>query len=116
MTPNAQKKEIKPGKIFALIIFLLFLTNGLILPVLLIFGLIYLPLWLAKKKSENAHKSITQPVQQSIGSKNTTAFDDCPQSPICFHKDKGEHHLARGKEIDPWDRPDIDISKYQRKR
>ena len=45
--------------------------------------------------------------------KNT--FDDCPK-PFCFHKDKGEHHVRRGKEIDPWDRPDIDISKYQRRR
>ena len=42
-------------------------------------------------------------------------FDDCPK-PICFHKDKGEHHVRRGKEIDPWDRPDIDISKYQRRQ
>jgi len=41
--------------------------------------------------------------------------DDCPKKLFCFHKDKGEHHVARGKEIDPWDRPDIDISKYQRK-
>ena len=41
-------------------------------------------------------------------------FDDCPK-PICFHKDKGEHHVRKGKEIDPWDRPDIDISKYQRR-
>jgi tryptophan-rich sensory protein len=41
-------------------------------------------------------------------------FDDYPK-PVCFHKDKGEHHVRKGKEIDPWDRPDIDISKYQRK-
>ncbi len=53
-----------------------------------------------------------QPTQ--TGREKTQRFDDCPK-PICFHKDKGEHHVARGKEIDPWDRPDIDISKYQRK-
>lgn len=41
-------------------------------------------------------------------------LDDCPK-PLCFHKDKGEHHVRRGKEIDPWDRPDIDIRKYQRR-
>ena len=34
--------------------------------------------------------------------------DNCPK-PICFHKDKGEHNVRKGKEIDPWDRPDIDI-------
>ena len=44
-----------------------------------------------------------------------SSFDDCPKKLFCFHKDKGEHHVARGKEIDPWDRPDIDIRKYQRK-
>ncbi len=38
--------------------------------------------------------------------------DECPKR-FCFHKDRGEHHLKQGKEIDPWDRPDIDISKYQ---
>ena len=43
------------------------------------------------------------------------AFDDCPRPFFCFHKDKGEHHVKRGREIDPWDRPDIDISKYQRR-
>lgn len=39
---------------------------------------------------------------------------DCPR-PLCFHRDRGEHHVRKGKEIDPWDRPDIDISKYQRR-
>ena len=43
------------------------------------------------------------------------AFDSCPKT-FCFHKDKGEHHVRKGREIDPWDRPDIDISKYQRKQ
>lgn len=43
--------------------------------------------------------------------------DNCPNLlQLCFHKDKGEHHVVRGKEVDPWDRPDIDISKYQRKQ
>jgi hypothetical protein len=55
------------------------------------------------------------PVSKSGGTKKQASFDDCPKKLFCFHKDKGEHHLARGKEIDPWDRPDIDISKYQRK-
>lgn len=54
--------------------------------------------------------------QTSFGKAERSNFDDCPQSKFCFHKDKGEHHVVRGREIDPWDRPDIDISKYQRKR
>lgn len=33
-----------------------------------------------------------------------------------LRRDRGEGHVRRGKEIDPWDRPDIDINKYQRKR
>lgn len=47
--------------------------------------------------------------------KREAAFDDCPKT-ICFHKDKGAHHVRSGREIDPWDRPDIDISKYQRRQ
>ena len=43
-------------------------------------------------------------------------YDNCSQSVFCRHTDKSEHHIRRGKEIDPWDRPDIDISKYQRKQ
>ena len=45
-----------------------------------------------------------------------SSFDECPQPLFCRHKDKAVHHVRRGKEIDPWDRPDIDISKYQRNR
>jgi hypothetical protein len=44
------------------------------------------------------------------------SFDECNQPVVCRHTDKSEHHVRRGKEIDPWDRPDIDISKYQRNR
>ena len=45
-----------------------------------------------------------------------SSFDECPQPLFCRHKDKAVHHVRQGKEIDPWDRPDIDISKYQRNR
>lgn len=46
-----------------------------------------------------------------------SSFDDGGKGSelFCFHRDKGEHHLAKGREIDPWDRPDIDVSKYQHK-
>ena len=53
--------------------------------------------------------------QNTPAKRNRDVFDDCPK-PFCFHRDKGEHHLRKGKEIDPWDRPDIDISKYQRRQ
>ena len=56
----------------------------------------------------------TTPQQYYRPAKRPTPVDDCPK-PLCTHKDKGVHHVRRGKEIDPWDRPDIDISKYQRK-
>ena len=49
------------------------------------------------------------------GTSEEPAFDSCPKT-FCFHRDKGEHHVRKGREIDPWDRPDIDISKYQRKQ
>lgn len=56
----------------------------------------------------------TTPQQYYQPTKRTRPVDDCPK-PVCTHNDKGVHHVRRGKEIDPWDRPDIDISKYQRK-
>ena len=59
----------------------------------------------------NSKKDTTSNGKTTYSQKKLT-LDDL----ICFHKDKGEHHVSRGKEMDPWDRPDIDISKYQRKR
>ena len=56
----------------------------------------------------------TAPQQYYQPTKRPTPANDCPK-PICFPDDKAVHHVRRGKEIDPWDRPDIDISKYQRK-
>ena len=65
--------------------------------------------------TQSAQQPDSQRSRQNTA-RNTAAFDDCPSSsPFCFHKDKGEHHLRKGKEVDPWDRPDIDISKYQRR-
>lgn len=70
-------------------------------------------LYFAKKKKGPSPKSAFAK-EKPMESRRQIPMDDCPK-PICFHKDKGEHHVRRGKEIDPWDRPDIDISRYQRK-
>lgn len=95
------------GKLIGLAIVLLFTAPQLILPILVIWGIIT-----AVKKA-----SATQPKDATprFPAAKQESFDDCPQPLFCFHKDKGEHHVRRGKEIDPWDRPDIDISKYQRR-
>lgn len=84
---------------------LLISAPEIFLPLLVLGGIGYLGYRIAVSAGKNT------------ADRNTTAkFDDCPQPLFCFHKDKGEHHVQKGKEIDPWDRPDIDISKYQRNR
>jgi hypothetical protein len=75
-----------------------------LLPLVIIGAVIYS---IVKSAGTTQHKTTTTTRQE--------VFDDCPQSFFCRHKDKGEHHVKQGKEVDPWDRPDIDISKYQRK-
>ena len=103
MEQNDQKKKSpNVGKIIGAIVALSLLSEGTV-GILILVGIVGLVFYLAYKKGKNVGGS---------GQKNE--FDDCPK-PICFHKDKGEHHVRKGREIDPWDRPDIDISKYQRK-
>ena len=104
-TPNREpnKKNAWIGPVI-----LLLMTAPEVMVPLGIFGGI---VWLALKavlKSQRGNPARKQSRQEK--------FDNCPQPLFCFHKDKGEHHVRRGKEIDPWDRPDIDISKYQRNR
>ena len=94
---NTPRKKPEQGKLIGLAIVLLFTAPQFIIPIAIIWGIVTLV-----KKNAN---------QQSF---RQASFDDCPQKIFCFHKDKGEHHVRKGKEIDPWDRPDIDISKYQR--
>ena len=93
----------------SLAVVLLLVAPEIILPIGICAGVGYLFIYLVKiKHAESVNTKTTYTRKQ-------TALDDCPKKLFCFHKDKGEHHVARGKEIDPWDRPDIDISKYQRK-
>ena len=102
------------GKIIAVIIVALSVLPeemiALVIGLAVIGGLGYVGFLIAKK-------ALSAPRQQrnTYSTRNREVFDDCPK-PFCFHRDKGEHHLRKGKEIDPWDRPDIDISKYQRRQ
>lgn len=109
-----------------IVIILLFANPILIIPVA-VFGGIFLLLSQSAKKQQGGSTTRTYTKTSSTGSRTVTrtttryttrqsSFDECPQPFFCRHKDKAVHHVRRGKEIDPWDRPDIDISKYQRNR
>lgn len=101
-------QQKKPNWVGLAVVFLL-LAPEVTIPIGLCAGFGYLIYSIIKNSGvTNAGKKTTYVKKQA-------SFDDCPKKLFCFHKDKGEHHVARGKEIDPWDRPDIDISKYQRK-
>ncbi len=97
------RKETGKSSWMGIVVLLLFTAPELAIP-LVIFGSI---LWVV---IQSVKKS-----QQTSGSRRQETFDDCPRGFFCRHRDKGEHHLKRGREMDPWDRPDIDISKYQRR-
>lgn len=101
---DKNKKEQGNSKWLGIVLFLMFTQPMLFIP-LAVFGLI---IYLTVKAVIKQQGTPVQSRQEK--------FDDCPQPLFCFHKDKGEHHVRRGKEIDPWDRPDIDISKYQRRQ
>lgn len=95
------KKKSTPGSVIGALISLFLLPPAL--SILIAIGyVVYILLQQRKKSPPPARR---QP-----------AFDDCPTGLFCLHRDKGEHHVRRGREIDPWDRPDIDISKYRRNR
>lgn len=114
---NYRNHGKKPGSgvIAAIVIALVVLAPELLAVVAVIavpvaiFGSTFYMAYLAKKKSGSSGAQQPMPKQEQ-----SFPVDECPK-PICFHKDKGEHHVKRGKELDPWDRPDIDISKYQRR-
>ena len=103
-----ERQKPGPGSWIGALIFLLITTGGAILPLLILAGIGYGIYWLIRNSSQ-----FSTGQTKKIRKQNT--FDDCPRPLFCFHKDKGEHHIRKGREIDPWDRPDIDISKYQRK-
>ena len=113
MSGYNKKNNSSLTKWIPIVIFLLFTNPVLILPVAVFGGIFWLAYQVVKKQQGSTTTSSTR-----TSTRYTTrqdSFDECPQSIFCRHKDKAIHHVRRGKEIDPWDRPDIDISKYQRK-
>ncbi len=117
MQKKENKKKLSPMQIISLVIFLLALEApelaATVLSLVLVVGPIGLVIWLIRKNARNGQAG--RDVRNITYARKTETLDDCPKPMLCFHKDKGEHHVQRGKEIDPWDRPDIDIRKYQRK-
>lgn len=106
-------KNKTPGKLIGLAIVLLITAPEVVIPVGIFAGICYLVIR-AMKNGQNPPRTPAQRPAVEIPAR--AEHDRCPRTLFCFHKDKGEHHVVRGREIDPWDRPDIDISKYQRKQ
>lgn len=115
MNDRNRKKKFNPGSIIAILIVLLAAEPeffGAIIGfavIIAIFASPFIIIRLIRKNRGAAGGSKPAPRQRQ------ESFDECPKS-FCFHRDKGEHHVRKGKEIDPWDRPDIDIRKYQRRQ
>ena len=103
-----RERQKKPNWV-GLVVMLLLIAPEVMIPIGVCAGIGYLIFTLVKRQNGRT------PSAQTTYTRKRASFDDCPKKLFCFHKDKGEHHVARGREIDPWDRPDIDISKYQRK-
>ena len=118
MRNRDRNKKVTPGTIIAIVIALALAAPELFAVVLTIaifaaiLGSPFVIYYLVKKKNGSGKQ---RPQKRSVTGQQAFPLDDCPK-PVCFHKDKGEHHVRKGKEIDPWDRPDIDISKYQRRQ
>lgn len=114
MEKRNSKKKSTPGTIIGFTVALAVIAPEIfivLLPLAILVGAIALALYLKKKiPGDGTPRPMSPPPLRE----RPSPPDDCPK-PICFHKDKGEHHVKRGKEIDPWDRPDIDIRKYQRR-
>lgn len=113
------QKRLTKGKLIGLIIVAIIAAPQLLGAVIVI-GLFLSPviiplvIYLRRKKHKAGHqRAITNTTYTAC--EEEKAFDEKLQQLFCRHDDKAYHHVSRGKEIDPWDRPDIDISKYQRK-
>ena len=123
-----REQDKKPNWL-SIVILLLVLAPEITVPLGIIAGTIYILLRALKTYEKNVkllsqtthtHKpkamdDFPKQLPKTTYTRKPEELDDCPKQLFCFHKDKAEHHVSRGKEIDPWDRPDIDIRKYQRK-
>lgn len=103
-----RERQKKPNWL-SLAVVMLLVAPQVTIPIGICAGIGYL---VFKQLKDNA----SRPSAKTTYTRKQASFDDCPKKLFCFHKDKGEHHVARGREIDPWDRPDIDIRKYQRRQ
>ena len=114
MQNNRNRKNNPKSAIISLLVIVLFLLPSQVAAILVLMTVLVAPfaylIWTSSKKKNQPGRT-----NQSRRKNQAQPFDDCPQPLFCFHRDKGEHHVRKGREIDPWDRPDIDISKYQRK-
>lgn len=121
MSSYNKKNNNSPAKWIALAVVLLMTNPAVLFPLAFFGGIAWLIGSNLKKQGTTGttRQTPTRTVPQRSSTRYTTrrdSFDECPQPFFCRHKDKAVHHVRRGKEIDPWDRPDIDISKYQRNR
>ena len=118
MNNRDRKKKSTPGSVISVIIALACLEPELlrfIIPLAIFAGAVWLGIRAMKKGGSGKHAP--RPRQK------TTYLENC-STPLRYHRDKGDHYVRKGngqdpwdnlgREIDPWDRPDIDIRKYQR--
>ena len=120
---DRRKKEQNPlGSVISIVVMLLLFSGealtilGIVLLVAMVAGSIALPIFLIRRRKHitGHQKQLRHTTYDSC--EQQKAWDERIQELFCFHKDKSVHQVRRGKEIDPWDRPDIDIRKYQRKQ
>ena len=120
-TRDRSKKKSPVWQILSLILAFAFLEPevwevlGILIAIAVILSPVIIPLiiYFRRKKHRANHQRALEDTTYSPCRQEKALREERKQ--FCFHKDKAIHHVGRGKEIDPWDRPDIDISKYQRK-
>ena len=123
---SRNRRSDKKGSGWGLLVFLVLMfapeAMGVLIPLIIVGYIVFTVVKSAAAKSGSTSRSYSTGTSTRTTTRTTTryttrqeSFDECPQLFFCRHKDKAVHHVRRGKEIDPWDRPDIDISKYQRK-
>ena len=124
---SSNRKREKKSSGWGLLVFLVLIfapeAVGVLIPLIIVGYVAYAVVKSAAAKSGSTSRSYSSATATRTTTRTATRyttrqekFDECPQPISCFHRDKGEHHVRKGKEIDPWDRPDIDISKYRRNR
>ncbi len=120
---SRNRNQNKKGSGWGLLVFLVLMfapeAFGVLIPLIVLGYLVFTVVKAAAAKSGSASRSHSAGTVTRATTRYTTRqerFDECPQPFFCRHKDKAVHHVRRGKEMDPWDRPDIDIRKYQRSR